>query len=385
MSNNLYTKLFDFDVDKYKKISISKNEIYNQFLLYIFFTSKKNLLLVLPTLNEATELYNELKTYVDDVYLFPEDDIITKTSIAVSPELLFMRANLLNKINDDTRKIVIVHLNSFIKKLPSKNKYNKNRISFKKGTKINREELINKLIEIGYKRESIVYNTSDFSVRGFVIDIYPIEENHPIRLELFDEEIEKIKYFDEYTQKSIEEIDEISIGPIKDDFGDNNTSIKEFFEKDITIYTNYNQLLEQEKMLKPQIKYLNIENDLFKVKDLVEESDIYIDTINNKNAELTIEAKSLDKYNYDKERFINDIKSTGGILYTTNKQLTKEIKNIDKNIKIENLTLNKGFVYKNTYYFSEFDLYDTYSRKEIKHENSLGHKILSIDSINEGD
>ena len=131
-------------------------------MLYIFFTSKKNLLLVLPTLNEATELYNELKTYVDDVYLFPEDDIITKTSIAVSPELLFMRANLLNKINDDTRKIVIVHLNSFIKKLPSKNKYNKNRISFKKGTKINREELINKLIEIGYKRESIVYNTSDF-------------------------------------------------------------------------------------------------------------------------------------------------------------------------------------------------------------------------------
>ena len=140
MSNNLYAKLFDFDIDKYKKISISKNEIYNQFLLYIFFTSKKNLLLVLPTLNEATELYNELKTYIDDVYLFPEDDIITKTSIAVSPELLFMRANLLNKINDDTRKIVIVHLNSFIKKLPSKNKYNKNRITFKKGNKINRED-----------------------------------------------------------------------------------------------------------------------------------------------------------------------------------------------------------------------------------------------------
>ena len=93
-------------------------------MLYIFFSYNKNLLLVLPTLNEATELYNELKTYVDDVYLFPEDDIITKTSIAVSPELLFMRANLLNKINDDTRKIVIVHLNSFIKKLPSKNKYN---------------------------------------------------------------------------------------------------------------------------------------------------------------------------------------------------------------------------------------------------------------------
>ena len=297
MNNNLYKELFDFDIDTVKKISITKNEIYNQLLLYIFFSSKKNLLLVVPTLNEATELYNELKNYEDNIYLFPEDDIITKTSIAVSPELLFMRANLLNKINDNTHKIVIVHLNSFIKKLPSKNKFKNNRINLKVGNKINREEFINKLIEIGYKRESIVYNTSDFSVRGFVIDIYPIEEIHPIRIELFDDEIEKIKYFDEYTQKSINEILEISIGPIKDDFGDNKTSIKEFFDGDITIFTNYNQLLEQEKMIKPQIKYLNIENELFKVKELTEETDLFIDTINNKNVDIKIEAKSLDKYN----------------------------------------------------------------------------------------
>ena len=385
MENNLCMELFNFDIDKYKKISISKNEIYNQLLLYIFFSSKKNLLLVVPTLNEATELYNELKTYIENIYLFPEDDIMTKNSIAVSPELLFMRANLLNKINDNSHKIVIVHLNSFIKKLPSKNKFIKNRITLKKDSKINREELINKLIEIGYKRESIVYNISDFSVRGFVIDIYPIEENHPIRIELFDDEIEKIKYFDEYTQKSIDEIDEISIGPIKDDFGDNNTSIRDYFDEDITIFTNYNQLLEQEKMIKPQIKYLNIESELFKVKDLVNDDDIFIDTINNKNTDLLIESKSLDKYNYNKEKFIYDIKNTNGILYTTNIQLTKEIKNIDKTIKIKNSTLNKGFVYKNVYYFSEFDLYDSYSKKELNKKTPLGNKILSIDSINEGD
>ena len=58
--NNLYSKLFDFNVDKYKKLYVSKNEIYNQFLLYIFFKCKKNILLVVPTLNEATEIYNEI-------------------------------------------------------------------------------------------------------------------------------------------------------------------------------------------------------------------------------------------------------------------------------------------------------------------------------------
>ena len=55
------------------------------------------------------------------------------------------------------------------------------------------------------------------------------------------------------------------------------------------------------------------------------------------------------------------------------------------NSKLKEIKLNTIRKYKNKYYFSEFDLYDTYSRKEIKHENSLGHKILSIDSINEGD
>ena len=63
MKNKLYEELFDFDISNIKKISVSKNEIYNQLLLYIFFTSKKNILLVVPTLNEATEIYNEIKNY----------------------------------------------------------------------------------------------------------------------------------------------------------------------------------------------------------------------------------------------------------------------------------------------------------------------------------
>ena len=56
MNNELCFNLFDFDWLKYKKISVSKNEIYNQLILYIFFKSKKNLILVYPTLDEATNV-----------------------------------------------------------------------------------------------------------------------------------------------------------------------------------------------------------------------------------------------------------------------------------------------------------------------------------------
>ncbi len=385
MKNKLCLSLFDDDILNCKKISISKNEIYNQLLLYIFFKSKKNIILVYPTLNEATGSYNELKNYIDDVYLFPEDDLISKKAIAASPELLFLRVNLLNKFNDDKQKIVLVHLNSFIKKLPNKNKYIDNKINIKVNSKISRDELVKKLIDNGYKRESTVYNTAEFSVRGFVLDIFPIEEENPIRIEFFDDEIEKIKYFDVATQKSINEIKEISIGTLKDDFGDNNSNIRDYLNNPIVIYTNYNQIVEQEKMLIPQIKYLNLENEIFKLSSLVQKEDKYLDTINNKNCDIKIEAKSIDKYASDKEKFVKDIISTNGILYTTNEILKKELQSHNKNLKIENCILNHGFVYKNKYYFSEYDLFETYTKKELLREKPLGDKILSIDNINIGD
>ncbi len=385
MKNNLYEKLFDKDILNYKKISVSKNEIYNQLLLYIFFMSKKSLILVYPTLNEASEVYNELINYHDDVYLFPEDDIMTKKAIASSPELLYMRVNLLNKFNDNKNKIIIMHLNSFIKKLPNKERYINNKLTIKVGDKLKRDDLVRNLDQNGYKRESVVYNISDYSVRGFVVDVYPINEENPIRIEFFDDEVEKIKYFNTVDQKSIKEINEIVIGTIKDDFGENNSTIKEYVDNSIVIYTNYNQIKEQEKMILPQIKYLEIEDELLKLKDLVSDDDIYLETINNRNCDIKIEAQSINKYENNKENFIKDIIKTKGTLYTTNEILIKDLKNIDKSLKIEKSTLNHGFIYKNSYFYSEFDLFDTYRRKELTKETSYGDKILSIEGINIGD
>lgn len=385
MKNNLFKKLFDFDINAVHKISVSKNEIYNQLLLYIFFTTKKNLLLVVSTLNEATEIYNEIKNYLDEVYLFPEDDFMAKKAIASSPELLYMRANILNKFESESKKIIIVHLNSFIKKLPAPSSYKENRINIKINSEINREDFINKLIKIGYKKESMVYETSDFAVRGFIIDIFPINEENPIRIELFDDTIEKIKYFDPVTQKSIKEIEEIIISPIKDDFDNNNSSIRDYNKDGLVIFHNYNQIINQEKMIQPQLKYLGMQSEIFKLSKLVNENDLYLDTINNRNSDIKIEAEAIDNYNSNKEKFFFDIKTSGGTLYTTNKLLTDEVKKYDKSIEIENCILNHGFVYKNNAFFSEFDLYESQNKKELIKGSSLGSKIMSIDSIKPGD
>lgn len=385
MEDKLCYKLFNIDISNKRKISISDNEIYNQFLLYIFFKYKKNVLLVFPTLNEATEKYNDLKSYIDEVYLFPEDDFITKSAIAVSPELLYMRVNLLNKIKDNNEKIVIAHLNSFIKKLPDINEYYNQKISIKVGQKIDRKELIDKLVNNGYKRESIVYNTSDFSIRGFVMDVFPVGEENPVRIELFDDEVEKIRYFDTVTQRTISEINEISICSLNENLLSNNSSIRDYISDGIVIYHNYNQIKIQEKIIQPQLDYLNIKSKVFSINNLVKKDDIYLDTINNKNKDLIINAKKIENYNSNKEKFLKDIVNNSGILFSTNNKLINEIININKNIKIEKKNLNSGFIYENKYYYSEFDLYDDYQNKKIKSSNKLGNSITSIDSLNIGD
>lgn len=385
MNEKLYEKLFNFDLKGIKNISISDNEIYNQFLLYIFFKYKKNILLVLPTLNEATEKYNDLKSYTDDVYLFPEDDFITKSAIAVSPELLYMRINLLNKIKDDKQKIVIVHLNSFIKKLPNIEKYQNQKIILKTGQSVDRKKLIEKLIDNGYKKESIVYNTADFSVRGFVIDIFPVGEENPVRIEMFDNEIEKIKYFDSMTQRTTSEIKEITISSLNENFNDNDTSIREYINNKIVIFHNFNQIKLQEKLIQPQLKYLNIESNVFTINKLVQKEDLYLDTINNKNKDILIESKSIEKYNSNKEKFLNDIIKNNGILFSTNKQFLNEILKLNRKIKIGNYHLNNGFIFNNNYYYSEFDLYEYSKIQKIKYNANLGNSIASIDSLNIGD
>ena len=385
MTDILCKKLFDFDINNIKNVSISDNEIYNQFILYTFFSSGKNIMLVFPTLNEATEKFNNLKSYLDDVYLFPEDDIISKSAIAASPEFLYMRINLLNKINDNKQKIVIVHLNSYIKKMSNIQAYRDKTIHLKKNKIVNREKLIKDLTENGYKRESMVYNTSDFSVRGFVIDVYPVGEENPVRIELFDDVVEKIKYFDPITQKTMKELDEVSILSLNENYNDSESSIKDYLENKIVMYHNFNQIKLQEKMLKPQMEYLNISSSVFKLNELLTKDDIYLDTINNKNKDINISAKNIEYYNSNKSMFIDDIIKNNGTLYSSNKNFINEILHLNNKIKTVNKNLNKGFVYKNKYYYSENDLYGNNKTQKIKYKENIGKNIISLDNLQIGD
>lgn len=389
MKNTIYKELFDFNIKNQMKITVSKNEIYNQLLLYVFNSLKNDLILLTSNLHEATKIYNSIRNYIDDIYLFPEDDLLTKKAIAASPELLFLRLKFLNNLKSNkNKKIVICHLNSFIKKLPNYSEYEQSTLKFNVGQEINRSKLLNQLIDIGYKKDYIVSNTGEFAVRGFVIDIFPIEEEHPIRIEFFGDNIEEIKYFDENTQLSLKKIDTLIIKPITDVFNKTESSIIEYFEKPYIVIQDIDQIRIAEEHLNNQLKYYqNDKSSFIKFNDNKIDNKIYIDTVNNIGSyDVVIKSKEVDNYNEDFKRFAKEVNIyKNSVLITKNEKIIEKIK-LD-NIKIEIIKgcLNKGFEFKGIRYYSENDLKKVEIEPISKDFYKYGKKINSIDKIKIGD
>ncbi len=376
--------LFDIKLENGGKVSIPDNEIYIQLLMYVFFSFNKSLVIVTPTLNEANKIYASLSNRLSNVFIFPDDDYLTKRAIATSPELMYMRMKFLNNINNVQKCILICHTNSFLKKLPLKSKLNEKNIKLEVGKKIDRDELLNKLDEIGYKRESLVTNTGEYSVRGFVIDVFPIFEEHPIRIEFFDEDIEELKYFDENTQRSLENIQSFVIKPVIDEYQDSSSSVIDYLDNPLVLYQDYAQIRNVEESIKIQMEHYEDSVSLFELQDIKSDDFLFVDTIDKThNYDVVIEAKTIENYSNDKEKFISDINNFNGYLCTTDKNFLSGLK-ISKD-KIKNVDIDNGFIYNDVYYFSKNDLCPIQSKLKYDTGYKIGKKIDSIDKLEIGD
>ncbi len=383
MKSNLYKDLFDFAVKSDMKISCSDNEIYNQLILYIFSCERKNLLILTSNLNEANKIFFNIKKYYDDVYIFPDDDYLTKKAIAASPDLLFMRMNLLNNISDDTKKIVICPINAYFKSLPHPNTFKNLSLKLSKNVKLDRDRLIERLENIGYKRDTVVTNTGEYSVRGFILDVFPIEKDHPIRIEFFDDEVEKIKVFDETTQLSLKELKSIEILPITDDYSNSNSNILDYLNNPVTIIQDYNKIIKSIETINEQAKYYE-SNQVYKLNNEKILDKVYIDLMNNYDEyDYKIESEEILSFNENVEKFVTDILKNNGIVYSKNDKLNKIL--IKNGIKVVEEELNKGFIYNKKCYYSISDLKKPSINYNYNIKYKIGKRLTSIEDLKIGD
>jgi transcription-repair coupling factor (superfamily II helicase) len=171
-------------------------------------------LIVTHNLHHAQKIYEDLIEWLDEerVFLFPVNELIASEVATASPEFKRQRLVVLNKLVAREKVIVVAPLAGAKRLLPPPSVWERAQLSFTEGEEVDLASLKEMLFTMGYKRVEMVESEGEYSIRGGIIDIYPPGED-PVRLELFDTEIESVRLFNPETQRSQEAVSQVVIGP----------------------------------------------------------------------------------------------------------------------------------------------------------------------------
>ena len=232
---------------------------------------------------QAQQLYKRLAPLLDDVLLFVMEESLRVQAIASSPqdreEMLYTLNRCMNSLSD---KIIICNVAAFLKFLPDVHFFKENCINLCIDQEIEPSVLKEKLVRAGFVKVNYVDRPCTFATRGGIIDVFPLEYESPIRIEFFDKEIESIRYFDIETQRTIEKINHISMGPVTDllftdeQIQDIHRQIEEILKKEKKRCTEDEFDILQEQLEKDLIAIDNYDSDpsLYKYFSLVSSSQL---------------------------------------------------------------------------------------------------------------
>jgi len=378
------------------------NELNVFFVLETFKKSNKNIIVLTSTLYEANKLYSSLKNHEENTLLFPMDDFLTSVALAVSPELKINRLDTIEKIKHG-RNIIVTNLMGYLRFLPDKAKKDKLELKIEKNITINRDKMIEILDNFGYTRESIVTSTGEMAVRGYVVDIFPVHEEHPIRIEFFGNEIESIRYFDETTQLSVNEIDKAVILPYQEIKTNNNSSLYDYAEEPIVFFVDETQIIANYKKLQEEMFEYRIQEELpnthkfmFELEEINPKEYCFINTFSDskfdKNNSHVFSSHELENFNSDFEKLKDTynlwLRQNNKVIFCMSKDnQIKELKKLlGTNINIIKKRINKGFIINDYVVVSEYDI-ENITNKDIKYKNTyrIGQKIKDFDQLSIGD
>lgn len=198
-------------------------------------TSSKNILCILSDGASLKQTFDTLKFIAPeiDILTFPAWDTVPYDRVSPNPTILSKRIETLAKlVLDDTkkRKVVLTSIGAAIQKLPPKKIFLNTRKSIQVGGKLNFDEFLHYVAINGYSRVEQVMESGEYAVRGDIIDIFPSGADQPLRIDLFDDEVERLRLFDVETQRSTEDLKFYSFDSANEVVLDKNT-IKTFRSK----------------------------------------------------------------------------------------------------------------------------------------------------------
>lgn len=182
-------------------------------VLSIFESLNQNLILIVENEKIAKEYLNIINSIEDIAFFYPAREINYYNIKSIDEKISANRLEILIKQSKGEKFITITTLDAIKNKLTTLSQFNNNFVKISSEDEIDQDQFIKKLLILNYSLSSLVENKGEFAKRGSIIDIWPVNYGNPIRIELFDNEIDSIRFFDKSTQRTIEKINEFTISP----------------------------------------------------------------------------------------------------------------------------------------------------------------------------
>ena len=295
-------------------------------------------LVVFSNEEKAKKAYEEYLLFGEETYLYPARDLLFYYADIKGKTLTNRRMEVLRAIAEKKKEepvTVITTMDAFLDGIISPDEIQKNRIHITGEDTVDLTKLEQDLTALGYERESQIEAPGQFAVRGGIIDVFPLAEEMPVRIELWGDEIDSIRMFDAKSQRSIENISEITIYPASENcFGNNGlVSFLKYFPENETLlfYDEPHRLQETAETVEAEYtESLKNRADagmkeegeeelrVFQTKDIISEMNRYsgigLTTLESKcglfkvRSVYTVQAKGVNPYNNSFELLTRDLK-----------------------------------------------------------------------------
>ena len=184
----------------------------------------------------AREIYEDYRFYDRKVYFYPAKDLLFFQADIHGNLLIRQRMKVIKALLEEKELTVVTSIDGCMDFLESLEKIKEQLIHYESDSTVDIEQLKNQLVALGYERVGQVEMPGQFSVRGGIVDIYCLTEENPWRIELWGDEIDSIRSFDPESQRSLENLEELTIYPAVEHIGDKDmVSFLDYFPEERTI------------------------------------------------------------------------------------------------------------------------------------------------------
>ena len=162
---------------------------------------------------KAQEIYDDFRYFEPNTWLYPAKDLLFYSADIHGNLMVKQRLQVLRHLMEDEGGVVVTTLDGLMDHLLPLDFLRDQALTVETGQELDLEEWREKLVALGYERLPQVDGMGQFSIRGGILDIFPLTEEMPVRIELWDTEVDSIRTFDLESQRSVEQLDQVTIYP----------------------------------------------------------------------------------------------------------------------------------------------------------------------------